>query len=67
MKKFIIRYTNERLITPSGLSFVGAMVKNSGLVRECNRLTVSARRSQLQIKSGDILLSYNRITLSGKN
>ena len=66
MKKFIIRYTNERLITPSGLSFVGAMVKNSGLVRECNRLTVSARRSQPQIKSGDILLSY-RITLSGKN
>ena len=51
MKKFIIRYTNERLITPSGLSFVGAMVKNSGLVKECNRLTVSARRSQPQIKS----------------
>ena len=57
MKKFIIRYTNERLITPSGLSFVGAMVKNSGLVKECSRLTVSARRSQPQIKSGDILLS----------
>ena len=66
MKKFIIRYTNERLITPSGLSFVGAMVKNSGLVRECNRLTVSARRSQPQIKSGDILLSYIGLLCQGK-
>ena len=66
MKKFIIRYTNERLITPSGLSFVGAMVKNSGLVKECNRLTVSARRSQPQIKSGDILLSYIGLLCQGK-
>lgn len=66
MKKFIIRYTNERLITPSGLSFVGAMVKNSGLVRECNRLTVSARRSQPQIKSGDILLSHIGLLCQGK-
>lgn len=66
MSKFIIKYTNERLITPTGLSFVGAMVKNSGLVKACNKLTVTNKRSQPYIKSGDIVLTYIGLLCQGK-
>lgn len=50
--------TNERLITPSGLSIVGGLLGQSDFVRHCNRIPLKQKRSEPQIKNGDILLSY---------
>jgi len=66
MKKIVVEFSNERLITPSGLSLVGAMLGKSNLVKRCNRMSVTDRRSQPQIKNGDILLTYVGILCQGK-
>ena len=58
MKKIVVRFSDERLITPSGLSLVGGILGKSDLVKRCNRMSVTDRRSQPQIKNGDILLTY---------
>ena len=36
MKKIVVELSNERMITPSSLTLVGAMLGKSGLVRRCN-------------------------------
>ena len=58
MKKIIVELSNERLITPSGLSLVGGALGKSDLVKRANRVKIDNRRSQPQIKNGDILLTY---------
>ena len=57
-RKIEVVFTNERLITPSGLFIVGGLLRKSELVRLANRLPVKQKRSEPQIKNGDILLSY---------
>ncbi|VDN47498.1 transposase (fragment) [Petrocella atlantisensis] len=66
MKKIVIEFGNERLITPSGLSLVGAMLGKSDLVKRCNRMSITDKRSQPQIKNGDILLTYIGLLCQGK-
>jgi len=66
MKKIIVQLSNERLITPSGLTLVGAMLGKSGLVKRCNQMSITDKRSQPQIKNGDILLTYIGILCQGK-
>ncbi len=66
MKKLVIEFSNERLITPSGLSLVGAMLGKSDLVKQINRISVTDKRSQPQIKNGDILLTYIGLLCQGK-
>ena len=66
MKKIVVTVSNERLITPSGLSLVGAMLGKSGLVARCNQMSVTDKRSQPQIKNGDILLTYVGLLCQGK-
>jgi len=66
MKKITVEFSDERLITPSGLSLVGAMLGKSDLVKKCNRMTVTDKRSQPQIKNGDILLTYIGLLCQGK-
>ena len=51
-------FSNERLITPSGLSIIGGMLGKSDFVKRCNRIPVDKKRSEPQIKDGDILLTY---------
>ena len=58
--------TNERLITPSGLSIVGGLLGQSDFVRHCNRIPLKQKRSEPQIKNGDILLSYIGLLCQGK-
>lgn len=65
MKKIIVEFSNERLITPSGLSLVGGALGKSDLVKRANRARVDSKRSQPQIKNGDILLTVERRILSG--
>lgn len=66
MKRIIVELSNERLITPSGLTFVGAALGESDLVKRSNRMTVDNRRSQPQIKNEDILLTYIGLLCQGK-
>ena len=66
MQKLIIEFSNERLITPSGLSLVGQMLGKSNFIKKCNNMKVDGKRSQFQIKNGDILLSYIGLLCQGK-
>ena len=66
MKKLVIEFSNERLITPSGLSLVGQMLGKSSFIKKCNNMKVDGKRSQSQIKNGDILLSYIGLLCQGK-
>ena len=66
MKKIIVELSNERLITPSGLSLVGGALGKSDLVKRASRVKIDNRRSQPQIKNGDILLTYIGLLCQGK-
>ena len=55
MRKIEYVVSNERLIMPSGLSLVGQVLGKSNLVKKANRMRTE-KRSQPQIKNGDILL-----------
>ena len=66
MKKLVIEFSTERLITPSGLSLVGQMPGKSSFIKKCNNMKVDGKRSQSQIKNGDILLSYIGLLCQGK-
>ena len=67
MKRIRVELSNERLITPSGLTLVGAALGKSDLVKRSNRMTVDKKRSQPQIKNGDILLTYIGLLCQGKS
>ena len=51
MKKLVITCSNERLITPSGLTLVGQMLGKSSFIKKCNNMKVDGKRSQSQIKT----------------
>jgi len=65
-RKLEVIFTNERLITPSGLSIVGGLLGRSDFVRHSNRMPLQQKRSEPQIKNGDILLSYIGLLCQGK-
>ena len=46
MKKLVIEFSNERLITSSGLSLVGQMLGKSNFIKKCNNMKVDGKRSQ---------------------
>ena len=62
MKKIHIEFSDERLITPSGLVFVGQILGKSSFVKKINRAPISKDYLQKQIKNGDVLLTYIGIT-----
>lgn len=66
MGKIIVELSNERLITPSGLSLVGMLLGKSEFVKRCNRASVNPKCSQPQIKNGEILLTYIGLLCLGK-
>ena len=49
MKKLVIEFSNERLITPSGLSLVGQMLGKSNFIKKCNNMKVDGKRSQIRM------------------
>ena len=67
MKKIIVKLSNERLITPSGLTLVGGALGKSDLVKRANRMVIEKKRSQSQIKNGDILLTMIGLLSLGKS
>ena len=56
--RFKVVLSNERILSPSGLGIVGGMLAKSDFVKRCNRIPVDKKRSEPQIKNGDILLTY---------
>lgn len=66
MKTIHIEFSNERLITPSGLVFVGQILGKSDFVKKINRAPISEDYLQKQIKNGDILLTYIGLLCQGK-
>ena len=66
-QRFEIEFTKESIITPSGLAIVGAMLGKSDLVKDMNRIPVDQqKRSEPQIKNGDIALTYLGLLTQGK-
>ena len=66
MKTIHIEFSDERLITPSGLVFVGQILGKSNFVKKINRTPISNEYLQKQIKNGDILLTYIGMLCQGK-
>ena len=66
MKKIHVEFSDERLITPSGLVFVGQILGKSDFVKKINRAPISQDYLQKQIKNGDILLTYIGMLCQGK-
>lgn len=62
----VVKFTDERIISPSGLAIVGGMLGKSDFVKRCNRIPVDPKRSEPQIKDGDILLTYIGLLCQGK-
>ena len=56
MQKIEVILTDERLITPSGLCMVGQAMGKSDLIKNAARMKTD-KRSQPQIKNGDIILT----------
>ena len=66
MRKIEYVVSDERLITPSGLSLVGQVLGKSNLIKKANRMRTE-KRSQPQIKNGDILLTMIGLLSIGKS
>ena len=66
MGKIEIAASDERLITPSGLSLVGQVLGKSDMIRKANRMRTE-KRSQPQIGTGDILLTMIGLLTIGKS
>ena len=66
MQKIEIVASDERLITPSGLSLVGQVLGKSDMIRKANRMRTE-KRSQPQIGTGDILLTMIGLLTIGKS
>ena len=59
-------FGDERIIPASGLGVIGAMLGKSNFKKHCDRQQVNPKRSQPQIKNGDILLTYVGLLAQGK-
>ncbi len=66
MKTIHVEFSNECLITPSGLVFVGQILGKSSFVKKINRAPISKEYLQKQIKNGDVLLTYIGMLCQGK-
>ena len=49
-------FSNERLITPSGLNIVGGMLGKSNFVKRCNRIPVDKKRIEQAIENHALLV-----------
>ena len=66
MRKIKIVLSEERLVTPGGLALVGQVLGNSDFIHKANHMR-TPKRSQPQIKTGDILLTMIALLCQGKS
>ena len=59
-------FGNERIIPATGLGVVGGILGRSNFRKHADRKPVNPKRSQPQIKNGDILLTFIGLTAMGK-
>ena len=62
----VVQFSDERVIFPSGLAIADGMLGKSDFVKRCDRIPVDPKRSETQIKDGDILLTYIGLLCQGK-
>jgi len=65
MRKLEVVLSDERLITPSGLSIVGQILGKSSFAKKAAKMKTD-KRSQPRIKNGDILLTEIGLLVLGK-
>ena len=65
-KKLIVKFSNGRILTSSGLSLVGSILGKSKFVKKLNHVKVGKDYSEYQIKNGDILLTFIGLPTQGK-
>ena len=44
--RFKVVFSNERILSPSGIGIVGGMLAKSDFVKRCNRIPVDKKRSE---------------------
>ena len=59
-------FGNERIIPATGLGVVGGILGRSNFRKHADRKPVNPKRSQPQIKNGDIFLTFIGLTAMGK-
>ena len=59
-------FGNERIIPATGLGVVGGILGRSNFRKRADRKPVNPKRSQPQIKNGDIFLTFIGLTAMGK-
>ena len=66
MQKIVVTLSRERLITPSGLSFIYHAIGKSKFIKRCNKIKLPCNSYNCKIKLGDILLIYIALLCQGK-
>ncbi len=66
MSKIEFVLGNERIIPAAGIAAVGAILGNAGFTEHFNRTDVTGKRSQKQIRNGDIFTTGIGIQCMGK-
>lgn len=66
MSKIEFVIGNERIIPTAGISAVGAILGNAGFTEHFNKTDVTNKRSQRQVKNGDIFTTGIGIMCMGK-
>lgn len=63
---FEVRFSNERLITASGLSIVGMLLKRTQLAKHLNESKLESNPAP-KIPNSDVVLAYIGLLCQGKN
>ena len=63
---FEVRFSNERLITASGLSIVGLLLKRTQLAKHLNESKLESNPAP-KISNSDVVLAYIGLLCQGKN
>lgn len=64
--KFKIRFSNERLITPSGLAIAGLLIDKTDLKRRLDSIKLKDNANP-QVKNSDVAISYIGLLCQGKS
>ena len=66
MKKFEIRFSNEHLITPTGLGIIGLLLNKTDLKKRVD--LIKTRENEMpQIKNSNVIISYLGLLCQGKS
>jgi hypothetical protein len=64
--KFVVRLSNDRLITPGGLATVGALIEKTNLYKNLDKI-ITRTKNMPKIKNSDIIGAMVGINCQGKS